>query len=67
MKKFKLRYKTFTWFLIGLMYLPIYVIAWLLRIVARILLAISYIGTLNVIMGIEVFNSIFSWDYERAY
>ncbi len=67
MKKFKLRYKTFTWFLIGLMYLPIYVIAWLLRIVARILLAISYIGTLNVIMGIEVFKSIFSWDYERAY
>lgn len=67
MKKFKLRYKTFTWFLIGLMYLPIYVIAWLLRIVARILLAISYIGTLNAIMGIEVFKSIFSWDYERAY
>lgn len=67
MKKFKLPYKLIIWTLIGLIYLPVYISAWLLRIVARILLAIAYFGTLNGRMGVAVLKSIFSFDYERTF
>lgn len=67
MKKLKLPYKLIIWTLIGLIYLPVYVSAWLLRIVARILLAIAYFGTLNGRMGVAVLKSIFSFDYERTF
>ena len=67
MKKLKLPYKLIIWTLIGLIYLPIYISAWLLRIIARILLAIAYFGTLNGRMGIAVLKSIFSFDYERTF
>lgn len=67
MKKLKLPYKLIIWTLIGLIYLPVYISAWLLRIVARILLAIAYFGTLNGRMGIAVLKSIFSFDYERTF
>ena len=67
MKKLKLPYKLIIWTLIGLIYLPIYISAWLLRIIARILLAIAYFGTLNGRMGIAILKSIFSFDYERTF
>lgn len=67
MKKLKLPYKLIIWTLIGLIYLPLYISAWLLRIIARILLAIAYFGTLNGRMGIAVLKSIFSFDYERTF
>lgn len=67
MKKLKLPYKLIVWTLIGLIYLPVYISAWLLRIVARILLAIAYFGTLNGRMGVAVLKSIFSFDYERTF
>lgn len=67
MKKLKLPYKLIIWTLIGLMYLPVYISAWLLRIVARILLAIAYFGTINGRMGVAVLKSIFSFDYERTF
>ena len=67
MKKLKLPYKLIIWTLIGLVYLPVYISAWLLRIVARILLAIAYFGTLNGRMGVAVLKSIFSFDYERTF
>ena len=67
MKKHKLPYKLIIWTLIGLIYLPVYISAWLLRIVARILLAIAYFGTLNGRMGVAVLKSIFSFDYERTF
>ena len=67
MKKLKLPYKLIIWTIIGLIYLPVYVSAWLLRIVARILLAIAYFGTLNGRMGVAVLKSIFSFDYERTF
>lgn len=67
MKKLKLPYKFIIWTLIGLIYLPVYISAWLLRIVARILLAIAYFGTLNGRMGVAVLKSIFSFDYERTF
>ena len=67
MKKLKLPYKLIIWTIIGLIYLPVYISAWLLRIVARILLAIAYYGTLNGRMGVAVLKSIFSFDYERTF
>ena len=67
MKKLKLPYKLIIWASIGLIYLPVYISAWLLRIVARILLAIAYFGTLNGRMGVAVLKSIFSFDYERTF
>lgn len=67
MKKLKIPYKLIIWTLIGLIYLPVYISAWLLRIVARILLAIAYFGTLNGRMGVAVLKSIFSFDYERTF
>lgn len=51
-----------TWALIGLMYLPVFIAAWLLHIVARLLLSISYFGMLNASMGKDVFKSIFRWN-----
>lgn len=67
MKKLKLPYKLIIWTLIGLIYIPVYISAWLLRIIARILLAIAYFGTLNGRMGVAVLKSIFSFDYERTF
>lgn len=67
MKKLKLPYKLIIWTIIGLICLPVYISAWLLRIVARILLAIAYFGTLNGRMGVAVLKSIFSFDYERTF
>lgn len=67
MKKLKLPYKLIIWTIIGLIYLPVYISAWLLRIVARILLAVAYFGTLNGRMGVAVLKSIFSLDYERTF
>lgn len=67
MKKLKLPYKLIIWTIIGLIYLPVYISAWLLRIVARILLAIAYFGTLNGRMGVAVLKSIFSFNYERTF
>ena len=53
--------------LIGIIYFPIYLCAWLLRIVARFLLSIAYFGTLDGAMGKEVFKSLFSIEYERTF
>jgi hypothetical protein len=50
------------WSLVGLIYFPIFVAAWCLHIVARLLLSISYCGMLNVPMGKEIFKSIFRWS-----
>lgn len=47
--------------LIGLLWSPIYIAAWLLRFVARLLLAISYVGLLNGKMAKGVFKSLFTW------
>lgn len=67
MKRLKIPYKMIVWAIIGLIYLPVYLSAWLLRIVARLLLAIAYYGTLNGRMGTDVLKSIISFDYERNF
>jgi len=51
-----------TWAIAGLLYLPIFMTAWILHIVARLLLSISYLGLLNYPMANDVFKSIFRWN-----
>jgi hypothetical protein len=51
-----------TWSLVGLLYLPVFIASWLLHIVARLLLSISYFGLLNPRKGKDVFSSIFRWN-----
>ena len=51
-----------TWAIAGICYLPIFFCAWLLHIVARILLAISYLGMLNAKMAFDVFKSLFHFN-----
>lgn len=50
------------WVFAGLIYSPVFIAAWLLHIVARFLLSISYFGLLNAKMGQDVFKSIFRWN-----
>ena len=42
MKKFWKTFKETVWVILGIIYYPIYAIAWLLHKVARLLLAIAY-------------------------
>ena len=49
------------WTLVGLLWAPIFIASWLLRIVARFLLSISYFGMLNGKMRRDVFKSLFTW------
>ena len=49
------------WTLVGLLWEPVFIASWLLRIVARFLLSISYFGMLNGKMGSDVFKSLFTW------
>lgn len=46
---------------LGIIYMPIYLIAWLLHIIARAQLAIAYFGLLEFYRGKSVFKSIFEW------
>lgn len=64
MAKFKITKASATvilWTLVGLLWAPIFIASWLLRIVARFLLSISYFGMLNGKMGRGVFKSLFTW------
>jgi len=67
MKLSNLPFKTICWALIGLMYLPLFIFFWLLRIVARLLLGIAHIGTFNGRIGTQIIKSIFSFNYEVVY
>lgn len=62
MKRNRTMFFIITWALVGLVYLPVFIAAWLLHIVARLLLSISYFGMLNARMGRDVFKSIFRWN-----
>lgn len=63
----KAQAKLLTWALVGLLYFPIYLVFWVLRIVARLLLGISYIMTFEKRLGVAVLKSILSWEYERTH
>lgn len=50
----------------GILYSPIYIIAWIIRIIARLLLAIAYFGLLQFSMGKDIFISLFKFrDYYK--
>lgn len=47
------------WFVASIIYFPIYVFAWLLHKVARILLAVSYFGLLLKRQGMDILKNLF--------
>ena len=49
------------WTLVGLLWAPVFIASWLLRIVARFLLSLAYCCMLNSTMGRDVFKSLFTW------
>ena len=51
-----------TWTIVGLIYAPVFIAAWVLHIVARVLLAFSYIGMLNGQRGKDILKSIFMFN-----
>lgn len=55
------------WMLIGILYVPFYLMFWVLRAFARLLLSIAYAGTLEGEAATRVFKSIFSFNYERTF
>lgn len=59
MKRKKVTFIVIMWAIVGALYSPIFILAWLLRPIARLLLAISYFGLLDMVMGKAVFKSIF--------
>ena len=63
--KSKARY--ITNIVIGVLYFPIYLSFWLIRLVSRFILAISHFGTLNFEHGLAILKSIFQKDYERNF
>lgn len=50
------------WTLAGLCYAPVFIAAWVLHIVARLLLSIAYFGMLNGQQGKDVFKSLFRFN-----
>ena len=50
------------WGLLGIIYYPIYVLCWILHIVARFMLAISYFGLLDRQRAKNVFKSLFRYE-----
>lgn len=47
------------WFFVGFIYFPMYLTAWILHIVARLLLAIAYLLMLQPRVARNVFSSVF--------
>lgn len=59
MKRTKVTFFVIMWTIVGILYAPIFILAWLLKSIARLLLAISYFGLLDGKMGKAVFKSVF--------
>ena len=51
----------FLWRIAGALYFPIYMLAWVLHKIARLLLAISYFGMLQKRYGKDIIKSLFVW------
>lgn len=47
------------WQILGILYIPIYVLSWALHKVARLMLAISYFGLLNKQAGKDIISNLF--------
>lgn len=59
MKRKKVTFIVIMWAVVGALYSPIFILAWLLKPIARVLLAISYFGLLDGKMGKAVLKSAF--------
>ena len=59
MKRKKVTFLVIIWAIAGFLYSPIFLLAWLLKPIARLLLAISYFGLLDGTMGRAVLKSVF--------
>ena len=51
----------FLWRCVGVLYFPIYLLAWVLHKIARLMLAIAYFGLLNKQVGKDIIKSLFKW------
>lgn len=51
----------FLWRCVGILYFPIYLLAWVLHKIARLTLAIAYFGLLNKQAGKDIIKSLFKW------
>lgn len=51
----------FLWRFAGVFYFPVYVLAWILHKVTRLVLAISYFGMLEKQVGKDIIKSLFRW------
>lgn len=49
------------WATLGVVYVPVYVASWLLHKVARLLLAISYLGMLEKQISKDIISNLFNW------
>lgn len=45
----------------GILYFPIYLLAWVLHKIARFLLAVSYFGMMQKQYGKDILKSLFIW------
>lgn len=52
----------YLWRFIGIFYFPIYVLAWALHKIARLMLAISYFGLLDKRVGKDIIKYLFKWN-----
>lgn len=50
------------WGTLGILYIPVFLASWLLNVVSRILLALSYYGMFDYLRGKNVFKSLFQWN-----
>lgn len=53
--------KNFFVSLIGVLYIPVFFAAWILNLIARLLLFISYIGLVEPKRAACVYNALFTW------
>lgn len=51
----------FLWRYVGVLYFPIYLLAWVLHKIARLVLVISYFGMLEKRIGKDIIKSLFKW------
>jgi len=50
------------WVILGILYIPIFLASWLLNVISRAFLALSYYGMLDYLRGKNVFKSLFQWN-----
>lgn len=63
--KFKQNMLIILYTIVGALYFPLYLFAWLLRIISRFFLALSYFGMLEGRKGKDIIKTLFSTYVER--